>query len=143
MIGKRFGELSLELGLTKAAIVPLRRAISLGAPSDEHLTPMHPLLVLCAVLSKCYSAALPTLDQVRGLLLSVVAMAGLVRCFVRRFFFFFFGAYLRCLMRVPVQRVGLPWASLGLSGMKLMACMAWMCPLSVSPPWLVLLFVPY
>ena len=57
-----------QLGISRPwqpalAIPPLAAAIAAIRPSVDHLTPQHAMLMQCCLLSKCYNAALPTLES--------------------------------------------------------------------------------
>mmetsp|Transcript_735 Transcript_735/g.2668 ORF Transcript_735/g.2668 Transcript_735/m.2668 type:complete len:423 (-) Transcript_735:1261-2529(-) len=55
-------EAAVTLGCPKRAILPLRAAARALAPAPGHVTPVHADLLQVCLLSKCYSAALPTLE---------------------------------------------------------------------------------
>lgn len=45
------------------AIKPLAAAVIAARPAPDHLTPQHAMLFQCCLLSKCFNAALPILNQ--------------------------------------------------------------------------------
>lgn len=60
---RRLKEQAMQLQVPIQAIIPLRTAIRKLQPSSEHLTPLHPDLLLLCLLSKCYKAGLSILEE--------------------------------------------------------------------------------
>ena len=53
----------MKLQVPIQAIIPLQTAIRKLQPYFEHLTPLHPDLLLLCLLSKCYKAGLSILEE--------------------------------------------------------------------------------
>jgi len=62
-IGRRFTELLVELRQPIRGIVPLRSALVALSSEPKHITPLHTDFVQLCLLSKCYRAAIPVLDE--------------------------------------------------------------------------------
>lgn len=60
---RRLKEQAMQLQVPIQAIIPLRTAVRKLQPSPEHLTPLHPDLLLVCLLAKCYKAALSILEE--------------------------------------------------------------------------------
>lgn len=60
---RKFAEVCIETGQAMRAIKPLRGAIAKLKPSPDSLTSVHADLVQVCLLSKCYNAALPILEE--------------------------------------------------------------------------------
>jgi len=60
---RRLKEQAIQLQVPIQAIIPLRTAVRKLQPSPEHLTPLHPDLLLVCLLAKCYKAALSILEE--------------------------------------------------------------------------------
>eukprot|EP00029_Vermamoeba_vermiformis_P013039 TRINITY_DN7975_c0_g1_i1.p1 TRINITY_DN7975_c0_g1~~TRINITY_DN7975_c0_g1_i1.p1 ORF type:complete len:476 (+),score=162.47 TRINITY_DN7975_c0_g1_i1:89-1429(+) len=62
-ICQKFVDVCVEHRSPISAIKPLRYAINKIAPSREHITPQHAMLMMCVLLSKTYSAVQSVIDS--------------------------------------------------------------------------------
>jgi len=62
-ICRKFAEIAIETNQAIRGIKPLRNAIKKLRPNSETLTPIHTDYLQLCLLAKCYSAALPVLEE--------------------------------------------------------------------------------